>query len=409
MTPIPSFEVFLGEVHVGTLFEDPNGRIGFRFAEKYKRLPARPVLSQSFEDNLDKVYWGKRPGVLPVFFANLLPEGTLRKVLQRSLAIPEGEDLRLLAEVGRDLPGALSLRQGDGDSRLPSATGEPLESEPERVDKKLRFSLAGVQLKFSMVRSDDRFILPARNGQGDWILKVSTGDFSELPENEYSIMEWARRVGLGVPTCEVASPAQFEDVRTLVDTGARALAVKRYDSAGGKRIHQEDFAQVIGRSPGDPKYESTYEALGALAKGILGDEGFLEFVRRLAFVVASGNLDAHLKNWSLLYPDGVVPTWTPVYDQVAVVAWPKMAYELGLKFAGSRDPARVSAESFKRLAVVAKADERQVVEEAVAVVGRSFDAWKAFGSSWPLPDAHREAIREHWRRVPLLRQHGELP
>jgi serine/threonine-protein kinase HipA len=409
MTPAPSYEVYLGSVQVGSLFEDPSGRIGFRFSERYKQLPVRPVLSQSFEDNLDKVYWGKRPGVLPVFFANLLPEGTLKNVLQRSLQVPEGEDLRLLAETGNDLPGAVSLRLGGYLGEFPDAAGEPVENETELKEKKLRFSLAGVQLKFSMVRTDDRFTLPARNAQGDWILKVATGEFRELPENEYSVMEWARRAGFDVPQCEIATPEQLEELKTVVEAGARALAVKRYDRAAGTRVHQEDFAQVMGRSPGDPKYESTYEALGGLVYGILGDQGFDEFVRRLAFVVASGNLDAHLKNWSLLYPDGVGPAWTPVYDQVAVIAWPKIAYELGLKFAGSRDPARVSVESFKRLAAAARVDEQRVIDEALKALERARDAWKAYHPHWPLPVDHGDAIRAHWRRVALLRQFGELP
>jgi serine/threonine-protein kinase HipA len=409
MSPVPSYDVYLGDVQVGSLFEDPSGRVGFRFSERYKHLPKRPVLSQSFEDNLDKVYWGKRPGVLPVFFANLLPEGILKNVLQRSLQVPEGEDLRLLAEAGGDLPGALALRLGDYLGEVPDAEGEPLENETEGKEKKLRFSLAGVQLKFSMVRTDDRFTLPARNAQGDWILKVATGEFRELPENEYSVMEWARRAGFDVPRCEIAAPGQLEELKSVVDAGARALAVRRYDRAAGTRVHQEDFAQVMGRSPGDPKYESTYEVLGSLVYGILGDEGLYEFVRRLAFVVASGNHDAHLKNWSLLYPDGMTPAWTPVYDQVAVVAWPKIPYELGLKFAGSRDPARVSLESFRRLAAAARVDEQRVAEEALKTVERARDAWKAYHSQWPLPVEHREAIRAHWRRVPVLRQLGELP
>jgi len=149
--------------------------------------------------------------------------------------------------------------------------------------------------------------------------------------------------------------------------------------------------------------------LGGLVHGILGEPGLDEYVRRLVFIMASGNLDAHLKNWSLLYPDGVAPTWTPVYDQVAVVAWSSISYELGLKFAGSRDPARVSIESFKRIAATARVDERRVAEEALKTVERARDTWKAYHSQWPLPVEHREALRAHWRRVPLLRQFGELP
>ena len=39
-----------------------------------------------------------------------------------------------------------------------------------------------------------------------------------------------------------------------------------------------------------------------------GEAGTVEFVRRLVFNALIGNGDAHLKNWSLIYPDGRTTT-----------------------------------------------------------------------------------------------------
>jgi serine/threonine-protein kinase HipA len=45
-----------------------------------------------------------------------------------------------------------------------------------------------------------------------------------------------------------------------------------------------------------------------------------EFVRRFVAFILLGNVDAHLKNWALLYPDGIAPILAPLYDPVCVTA-----------------------------------------------------------------------------------------
>ena len=43
--------------------------------------------------------------------------------------------------------------------------------------------------------------------------------------------------------------------------------------------------------------------------------------RRLVFSVLIGNGDMHLKNWSLLYPDGRKPVLSPAYDFVSTLPY----------------------------------------------------------------------------------------
>ena len=50
---------------------------------------------------------------------------------------------------------------------------------------------------------------------------------------------------------------------------------------------------------------SHYGSIGAVICALCGEDDFRRYMRRLAFMVLSGNADAHLKNWSLLHPDGV--------------------------------------------------------------------------------------------------------
>lgn len=62
----------------------------------------------------------------------------------------------------------------------PSYTPSPREDAA--IDAGWRFSLAGVQLKFSMKRDGDRLTMPGRDDRGEWIVKVA-------------LRELARRLG----------------------------------------------------------------------------------------------------------------------------------------------------------------------------------------------------------------------
>ena len=69
----------------------------------------------------------------------------------------------------------------------------------------------------------------------------------------------------------------------------------------------------------------------SLACQILGAEGAEEGLRRMVAVVALGNCDAHIKNWSLVYPNRVRAAWSPLYDQVATIAYPDLDERLALR------------------------------------------------------------------------------
>ena len=404
-----SYGIYLNDTLVGWLAESPDGRVGLRFADSYRDLPSRPVLSQSFEDDLERTYWSKRPGSLPGFFANLLPEGPLRVLLEGNLGVAPSDDLGLLAAVGGDLPGALSLIASELPAALASPPTEALEREGESrpAVEGLRFSLAGVQMKFSMVRGE-RFSLPAHDQRGDWIVKIGSNDYPGLAENEYAMLQWAVEAGFDVPEFLFLHPDQLGALRAYIPPEANAFAIRRYDRSHGKRIHQEDFAQATGILP-ERKYDFTYEQLALLVRAIVGEEGYAEFLRRLALALAIGNHDAHLKNWSLLYRDGITPELTPVYDQVSTIAWPQVSRELGLKLGGTRDPGRVSTDSFRHLARKAKADPEQAVSIVRETLARLREVWMQVQARAILHEAHAQALRDYWARTPLLRDIGELP
>ena len=397
-----SFSAFLNDTLVGSLSEDDAGNVGWRFGESYRRRDPRPVLSQSFEDDLDRVYRPRDARHLPVYFANLLPEGRLKGILAKSVGVAEDDELGLLAAVGRDLPGALSLSaQPDSEARIDDAT--PEDYEDSKHEPRLSFSLAGVQLKFSLIEKKDRFALPARDSAGDWIVKIASSEYAGLVENEFAMLEWAARIGVAVPEKRILGHEQLEDIRSHFPAETNALALKRFDRDSGTSIHQEDFAQVLGFGP-QRKYDSSYETLASVILALMGETEVLEFLKRLAFTVAIGNNDGHLKNWSIVYPDGMTPTLAPMYDQVATVAWPGMDLTLALKFAGARDFGRVSLGSFLRLAKKLDLDVGICEGVVSSTLGSLAKTWSDVAAL--LPEGHRAAILEHWKRVPLLRESG---
>lgn len=404
-----AFRVSLGEHAVGLLSEDDAGRVTFRFHDDYRQLEPRPVLSQSFEDDLNKVYRGKR-GELPAFFANLVPEGPLRELIESSLEIPAGDELALLAAVGQDLPGAVEITED-----LTAAT-YPTEDEPEEpangrqngvgADADLRFSLAGVQMKFSVLRDAEKIALPVHGRRGDWILKLDSARFPGLVRNELVMLEWARAAGFDVPECHLQSiDSLAPTLRPYAPPESEVFVIRRYDRDGDRRIHQEDFAQVVGFPP-RLKYDNvSYEQCALLVQQIAGDEAYFEFVRRLAFVIASGNNDAHLKNWSLIYPDGVNARLSPLYDQVCTVAWEELPRKLSLNLSGRKILLQISEDSFLRLASEANAEGERTLSVLRDSLGRFADAWRNLAARDLLPPGHEETLKAFWAQSPLLRHY----
>ena len=178
----------------------------------------------------------------------------------------------------------------------------------------LRFSLAGVQLKFSAVmESSGGLTIPAQGIGGSWIVKLPSMRFAAVSENEFVMLELARAIGIAVPRIQLVSVSAIGGLPAeAARLSGKALAVERFDRGPGRqRIHMEDFAQVFGIFP-EGKYKSvSYSNIAKVLWAETGEAGTFEFVKRLVFSVMIGNADMHLKNWSLLYPDTRRPVLSP--------------------------------------------------------------------------------------------------
>jgi len=407
-------DVLLHGRRVGALGAEAGSPVvSFVLDEGYLVEPARPVLGQQFEDRrrVRTFRQPSFPGQLPAFFANLLPEGALRAMVDAQKTA--GGQLGMLAYLGEDLPGAVVVREaaaGAGRDRAAGIAFDEAAPFPGAVSaaETLRFSLAGVQLKFSAVRGEDeRFTLPFSGLGGRWILKFGSAGFAALPENEFTVMAWAKRAGLDVPRHELIASRSIAalDPR-FVALGEQVFAIERYDRLPDeKRIHQEDFAQVRGARPENKYDNASYEGLARLVGDLCGLDDLREFLRRVVFMILSGNVDAHLKNWSLVYPDPAHRSarLAPAYDLVFVTHYPRVEPLLALTLAKERSPGRITWDHFRRIERYLRAHglEIAVEAEARAFARRALDAWSGYRA---LADARFTAsISRHLEALPIAR------
>jgi len=395
-------DIFLHHRRVGVLTLLPDGRILFSFDDSYAADPDRPVLSQSYYSSdgelltSTKTYSGKAPS----FFSNLLPEGQLREYLAARGDIKPTHEFHLLSLLGEDLPGAVIAKPAEGFA-LPLKKEEEGLSGKKEAEQPLRFSLAGVQLKFSaLLAHDGGLTIPASGMGGNWIVKLPSPAYDKIPENEYAMMHMAGEIGLAVPETKlvplsgIAGLPNFGKLR-----GTQALAVKRFDrTEDGKRIHIEDFAQVYNVFP-EKKYESvSFTNIAGMVWTLTGEEGLREFIRRLSYTILTGNGDMHLKNWSFIYRDSRTPALSPAYDMVSTIPYIPND-RLALTFVDTKDMKRCNVRLFKKLAEKAGLPKRLVLDAARETAEKTRETWIKNKTHYALPSEIEKVIDGHMRVV----------
>ncbi len=421
-------QVYLSALPVGAIDVSDDGHCRFTFHRSYRENPRRPVLGQHFEDNLDRSF--STHTSVPPFFANLLPErdSMLRRLIADKLAVHQERESFLLSYLGEDLTGAVRVLPDDGepnDNEYSDSAGWTNGGDANgrqlalgNHEPSLRFSLAGLQLKFSMLNRGHRLTLPARGEFGDWIVKLPYMERLRVPERELATMNWARASGIAVPPCKLVPVATLSGLPTQVPTSLadkHAFAIERFDrTTEGGRVHQEDFAQVFNLDPRQKYQQYNYESIASVILHSAGRAALDDFLRRFVFVVLSGNADAHHKNWSLRYPDGIQATLAPAYDQISTILYPDVDRQLALNFARSKSFERVSLSGFRRLARKLKGTSPASIGEDeicahIAQAGqRIADAWSAGWRDFGYDEADRALIEQHWATLELVHEIGIL-
>lgn len=330
-------DVYLYDRLVGKL-DHGDHRLRFRYHETWLNDSGSIPLSVSLplrEAPFDEAE--ARP-----FFANLLPDARQRTTLARILGVSEENDMSLLAEVGGDCAGAVSLLP-EGTVPVMDGGYEPVSEDalariltelPRRPLaagwKDVRLSLAGAQPKLPLHFENGKWYLPRGSHASTYILKPALESFMGSAWNEAFCMRLASRLGLRVPNADVVHIGDHPVYR-----------VKRFDRMGDapfKRLHQEDFCQALGVLP-DRKYEKEGGPGFADAFALVNEQSMMPLADRkqllkwIAFNTVIGNADAHAKNLAFLY-HGRAISLAPFYDLVCTAAWKGLTTRLAMSVGG---------------------------------------------------------------------------
>lgn len=435
--------VWLADTLVGYLTHYPDERTVFSVSEEYLDAgPARPILSLAWTHPDDEAQTRrllldprhKSASIkAPPFFSNLLPEGGMRARIAQQLKVHEDREFLLLEALGHDLPGAVILRPVDapppghqnhatqvGAPPITADTaddGAPQTAEPAH----LKFSLGGMQLKFSMLRQGERYTLNTGGRLGNYIIKPPSHDFPGLPQVEAAAMATARAVGIDVPETLLLHPDQLEGLSNILGHLPEEpfYAIRRFDRndttrpsndsteplTPKERIHVEDFAQVFSLRTSQKYNRVNYDMMAmTLLQYAGGVDDLKEMTRRLTLNVLLGNGDAHTKNWSLIYRTPNKPRLAPAYDLVSTVAWTQHDQTIALNMAGAKRFDAIGLDTFnaffQRLELPGQVRE-ELLTEVRTTTRRVLDVWGGLYEGNGVPTGLMRRVEAHMQSSPL--------
>ncbi len=395
--------VRLNKQEIGTLVRLPDRSITFTFSQSYLEDENRPTLSWGFFDSFKRLRarsYSSNPSA-PGFFANLIAEGHLREYTAHRAGLARDDDFGLLWVTGNDLTGAVIIEDSEGRQIPPPTAGGPLD--PPDLKDVFRFALPGVQLKFSAVNEATGGLTIHTQGDGsNQIVKLPSTQYPLVPEGEYAMLQFASDVGISIPNMRLVPLSHISGLPDEAQgLNGQALVIDRFDRpTPNMRAHTEDFNQVFRQQPAQKYDNFSFADIARVVYQAIGNDALVDFVHRLVFNMGISNNDMHLKNWSLVYPDGHTPQLAPAYDYVCTKAYLGTS-ETGLALGSARFFQNVTMDQFERLADRAAISKSVVRAAALDMVGRFRDRWAQIRDAMPLP-AITKTIDEQLARVPLF-------
>jgi serine/threonine-protein kinase HipA len=400
---------------VGYLAGFLNGRNVLSFADEFVEDPERPTFSlithPSFphSERLMAEPWARNQKLHPSL-SNLLPEGSLRELIAQGLKVHVDNEFHILAYLGGDLPGALIAELMDPDEvpgSVLSVNGKA-KAIPfsnilgEKVNQGNKFSLAGVQMKFSMKEKDGRYNLSKGDVLGDWIIKTPSTKHKDVPVNEYTAMSLASLVGVDIPEIKLVELDKLDNLPQInLPDETLAFAIKRFDREESSRIHMEDFAQVLVKYPHEKYNSANYEQIGRILYGYSGDglADVQQFARRLLVNILLANGDAHLKNWSLIYSDKITPRLSPAYDIVTTNVYIDDERQFALNLGKTKDWYDVSYANFQSWAGRSGIPWRVIKPHLDDAMDKARSLWPQALKDLPMSEQHKTKLKEHWGKL----------
>lgn len=350
--------VWLFANRVGTLTL-ANGRLRFCYAPDWLKQPDATALSVSLPLQAEPFNEHEtRP-----FFAGLLPEGQLRRLLAQQFQVSGQNDFALLGHIGGECAGAVTFLPPGQHLPPPASTAgvqwlrdeevvailDELPRRPMLAGKDgLRLSLAGAQDKLPVVFDGSRIGLPLNGAPSSHILKPAIHTVADSVANEAFCLALAEAMQL--------KPAR-SIIHSVLDRSF--LLLERYDRLSDsqgreQRIHQEDFCQALGVVP-EMKYQNEggpdLAQCFALVRHATRPAA-PQILRLLDYVIFNaliGNHDAHGKNFSLLH-SSKAPVLAPLYDALSTAVYPTLTPKMAMKIGGKYKFSELQPQHWDRFA-----------------------------------------------------------
>lgn len=395
---------------VGYLAGFQGGRNILSFAGEFKHDSNRPTLSlithPAFPraEQLMAAPWSRNQRLHPTL-SNLLPEGALRELIAQGLKVHVDNEFHILSYLGADLPGALvaePMEPEDVPESVLGTHGKARAVKFKTISSENKFSLAGVQMKFSMKEKDGRYNLAKGDVLGNWIIKTPSTKHKDVPLNEYSAMKLAALIGIDIPDIKLVELNKLDNLPQInLPDEKLAFAIKRFDRDSDIRIHMEDFAQILVKYPHEKYNSANYEQIGKIIYGFSGDglADAQQFARRLLVNILLANGDAHLKNWSLLYTDQITPRLSPAYDIVTTSVYIDDERHFALNLGKTKAWYNVSMVNFQFWADRAGIPWRAIKPHLDDAIEKARSLWPEAIKHLPMNENHKRKLKAHWRNL----------
>lgn len=352
-------------------FTKSGDRIGFEYASGYSPLSASMALEAKWSHKSPRN-----------FLENLLPE--TRDGRER-MAVLQGAKSASVFDLldGADTQGGYTYTIAPEPLTSVNTTtylakGSEVELVLRSVSPKevpgAKYSIAGMQPKVTLAHTGSEWLWPDASHPSTHIVKLDASNARNESVYAVATQRLAALCGIDTPHPGILRFGNTE-----------AYVTERFDryvdnTGCVRRLHTEDFAQMLGRSYRD-KYCVSINAILKKLRTLqpYAAEDLQEaFLKQLMFNCCVGNADAHAKNYSILYtPAGI--RLAPIYDVVPTVIWGFK--ELAMKVATVRHSAELSPRIWQLFARRNGLPEEETVSKAVAMSNAVRENFaEAFGS-----------------------------
>jgi serine/threonine-protein kinase HipA len=230
-------------------------------------------------------------------------------------------------------------------------------------------------------------------GSDEWVIKFADGDPADTPLIEHAAMTLAQKASIRV--------AQTRPVRLI---HGHAVAIKRFDRAGGRRIHclsARVALQAAAEGFGYPELAQLLRRKGVV-DGDLYVAHMRELFRRMVFNILIDNTDDHEKNHALLVTDSQQYELSPAYD--VLPSGQALGFQQMRVGDQEADATMLNALSMSRMFSLTK-DE--AVRE-VRAVARVVDGWKEHFAQCGVTPGDIDLYAQHIDRPFLQMQRDEV-